>query len=223
MTDSVLGYHFDASFEYENGFYLTAGLPRFSKFLSHYELYKKIAGVPGHIVECGVFKGASFLRWTAFRDIIENPFSRKIIGFDSFDTFPETSFEPDKQRRQLFIEEAGDRSLSVAEMRRVLDNKGHKNVELVAGNIVETSVEYAREHPELKIALLHIDTDVYEPARAALEAFYPCIVRHGLVVLDDYGTFPGETRAVDDYFADSAVEIRKLSVSHHIPAFIIKP
>ncbi len=223
MNDSVFGYRFDASFEYENGFYLTAGLPRFSKFLSHYELYKKIVDLPGHVVECGVFKGASLLRWTAFRDILENPFSRRIVGFDSFGQFPETEFAPDRRLRQRFIEEAGSQSLSVEQMRLVLEKKSHQNVDLVPGDIVETSAEYVRAHPELKIALLHIDTDIYEPARAALEAFYPCIVRQGLLVLDDYGTFPGETRAVDEYFAGIDVAIQKLSISHHIPAFIVKP
>ena len=223
MADSVLGYRFDSSFDYENGFYLTAGLQRFSKFLSHYELYKKIVELPGHIVECGVFKGASFMRWIAFRDILENPFSRKIIGFDTFAQVPETDFEPDRECRQRFIAEAGDRSISEEEMRLVLENKGHRNVDLVPGNIVETSVEYVRTHPEFKIALLHIDTDIYEPARAVLEAFYPCLVRQGLLVLDDYGIFPGETKAVDDYFAGRDVAVRKLTVSHDRPAFIVKP
>jgi hypothetical protein len=222
LTDSVSGYRFDACFDYENGFYLTAGLQRFSKFLSHYELYRKIEGLPGHILECGVFKGASLMRWAAFRDIIENPFARKIIGFDSFGPFPETAFEPDQLPRRRFIAEAGSRSLSADELRLALERKGHRNIELVPGDIVATSHEYVRSHPELKIALLHVDTDIYEPAKAAVSAFYPRIVRGGLLVVDDYGTFPGETRAVDEYFSDTPIEIKKLSVSHHIPAYVVK-
>ncbi|MFX4281435.1 hypothetical protein ACOL3J_04040 [Aliarcobacter butzleri] len=40
-------------------------------------------------------------------------------------------------------------------------------------------------------------------------------------MFDDYGTFPGETKAVDDFFSDKGLVIQKLSMSH-IPSFIIK-
>ena len=46
-------------------------------------------GLPGHIVERGVYKGASFLRFATFREILENPHARKAVGFDTFGRFPE--------------------------------------------------------------------------------------------------------------------------------------
>jgi hypothetical protein len=45
--------------------------------------------LPGNIIECGVFKGASLIRFATFRYILEAPFSRKIIEFDTFGKFPE--------------------------------------------------------------------------------------------------------------------------------------
>ena len=33
---------------------------RISKFVYHYEIYKKIIDIPGDILEFGAFKGASF-------------------------------------------------------------------------------------------------------------------------------------------------------------------
>jgi hypothetical protein len=219
---NLFGYDTEKRFDYENGFYLTSDITRLAKIISHYELYKMIKDLPGHIVECGVFKGASFIRWATFRDILENTYSRRIIGFDIFGEFPETAFEPDKPIRQKFIDEAGNLSISEEEFKDVLVYKNFRNYELIKGDINQTIPKYVRENPQLKISLLHIDTDIYEPAKTALEHLYDKIVKGGIVVFDDYGTFPGETKAVDDFFAGTSFKIRKFTFSHHIPSYIIK-
>ncbi len=36
-----------------------------------------------------------------------------------------------------------------------------------------------------------------------------------------FGTFPGETKAVDDFLANKGLTVQKLSISH-IPSFVIK-
>lgn len=84
----IFKYDTENCWDYENGFYLTAENKRFSKFIAHYELYKMIKDIPGEIVEFGVFKGASLIRWATFRELLETSFSRKIIGFDVFGKFP---------------------------------------------------------------------------------------------------------------------------------------
>lgn len=45
------------AFFYENGFYLTSSVNRIGNIITHYEIYKKSLGIPGDIVECGVFRG----------------------------------------------------------------------------------------------------------------------------------------------------------------------
>lgn len=211
----------EKKWEYENGYYLTATEERFGKFLAHYELYKKIINLPGHIVECGVFKGSSFLRFAHFRDILESRKSRKIIGFDIFGAFPKTEFEDDKKYLQNFIDEAGENSIELQELEKALKYKEILNYELIKGDINKSVPTYCKDNPALKIALLHIDTDVYEPAVTILNTMYEKVVRGGLIVLDDYGTFPGETKAVDDFVKNKNISIRKLPLSHS-PSFIIK-
>ena len=49
-------------YDYETNFHLTMNEERLSKFLA-YEAYKIASGVPGEIVECGVFKGTSVVRF----------------------------------------------------------------------------------------------------------------------------------------------------------------
>lgn len=214
-------FSFDKKFHYENGFYLTSTIDRLGKMLAHYELYKLIIDLPGHIVECGVFKGNSLIRLATFRNLYESHFSRKIIGFDIFGEFPKTEFKDDKKFRDEFIQEAGKNSISENELEKIFQQKGIENFELIKGDINITVPKYVKENPQLKIALLHIDTDVYEPAVTILEHMYDRIARGGIIMFDDYGTFPGETKAVDEFFQNKNIIIKKLPISH-IPSYIIK-
>lgn len=98
--------NFDDAFTYENNFYLTCDDSRIGKMLTHYELFKMIKNLPGDIVECGVFAGVSLVRFVSFRNLLENLNSRKIIGFDTFDKFPPTTFDQDKIHREKFLNDA---------------------------------------------------------------------------------------------------------------------
>ncbi|MCX2808148.1 dTDP-6-deoxy-L-hexose 3-O-methyltransferase [Campylobacter sp. MIT 21-1685] len=168
----------EKAFEYENGFFITADERRFAKILAHYKLYEQIIHLPGALVECGVFKGNSFFELAHFRSILENEHSRKLIGFDMFGAFPQTSFEDDKEKRQAFIDEAGE-AIAKAELEKAMEYKNIRNYELIQGDITETAPQYCKNNPWLKIALLHIDTDVYEPAVSILENMYERVVGGG--------------------------------------------
>jgi len=213
---------FEKAFEYENNFYLSCDITRISKILSHYEIYKMIKEIAGEVVECGVFKGASYLRFVMFREIFGNPFSKKIIGFDTFSKFPETSFQDDEKARKQFINSAGSDSISKEQLLKILNHKGlNKHIDLIEGDITETVPAYVKANPELKISLLNLDTDIYEPAVTILEHLYPKITKGGILMLDDYGTHPGETKAVDEYFQNKNIEIKKFSFAM-TPSYIVK-
>jgi hypothetical protein len=214
---------FERAFDYENDFYLSCDNSRLAKILGHYEFYKIVKDLPGAIIDCGVFKGTSLVRFAGFRELFGNTASHKIIGFDTFDCFPETEFEQDKKFRERFILHAGSNSITVNQLEKVLNNKGvNKNIELVKGDITQTVPLFVKNNPDLKISLLNLDTDIYEPAVIILEHLYPKISTGGVLLLDDYGEFPGETKAVDDYFANKNVVIKK-SPFAETPCFIIKP
>jgi len=213
---------FNNAMEYENNFYLSCSTSRISKIIAHYELFKMVGELPGAIVECGVFKGCSLARFAMFRQLFGSYFSKKIIGFDTFGKFPKTSFQEDLKLRKHFIELAGEESISKEQMMQVLENKGIvKGIELLEGDITKTVPQYLEEHPELKISLLNLDTDIYEPAVVILEYLFPRIVLGGILVLDDYGVFPGETKAVDDYFKDKEITIHKFPFAM-TPCYIVK-
>jgi hypothetical protein len=214
--------NFNKAFEYENNFYLSCDSTRIAKLLAHYELYKMTLDIPGAVVECGVFKGTSLTRFTHFRNIFSHSFSKKIIGFDIFGKFPETQFEEDKTYRDKFISNAGDESISIKQLKEVLKRQNNiDNIELIQGDICATVPQYVKTHPELKISLLNLDTDIYEPAVTILEHLFPRINQGGILMIDDYGVFPGETKAVDDYFYNTSVQIKKFPFCM-TPSYVIK-
>ena len=128
----------------------------------------------------------------------------------------------DKQFRKKFINNAGNTSISKDQLFKILKNKGvERNVELVQGDITKTIPKYLKKHPELRISILNLDTDIYEPAVTILENLFPRISKGGILMLDDYGTFPGETIAVEEYFKDKKIHVKKLPFSM-TPAYVVK-
>lgn len=213
---------FSRSFEYENNFYLSCHPTRISKILAHYELYKMTMNIPGCIVECGVFKGNSLIRFASFRDLFGNSLTKKVLGFDTFEQFPKTEFVDDQVRRNQFIQDTGGESISKQQLLHVLEHKKIlENVELIEGDICQTLPDYVKQHPELKISLLNLDTDIYEPAVVILRELFPKISRGGVLILDDYGIFPGETKAVDDYFENTSYIIQKFPFCV-TPCYVVK-
>lgn len=214
---------FSRSFEYENNYYWASDVNRMAKVMAHYELYKQTLDIPGAIVECGVFKGASLIRLATFRQLLSNPTAKKIIGFDAFGRFPETDFSGDKVWREKFITDSGEEGIDVDQLKTVLEHKGvAQNVELIQGDVCQTIPEYLEKHPELRISLLNIDVDVYEPTRAALEHLYDRVVTGGVIMLDDYANvFPGANAAVEEFLAGKNVTVKRFPFAV-TPCYIVK-
>jgi hypothetical protein len=208
--------------DYENGFYLTCETSRIGKILNHLEIYNQIIDLPGDILEFGVYKGTSLVRLLSFRNLLENENSRKVFGFDIFGKFPDSlELESDKKFVENF-ENAGGFGISRIELDAHLSNKGFRNYELIEGDIIKTIPEFIEKNASRKIALLHIDVDVYEPTKVILESLWDRVVKGGIIMLDDYGTVEGETKAVDEFFADKDVIISKPRFNY-IPSYIVKP
>jgi len=62
----------------------------------------------------------------------------------------------------------------------------------------EETVPHAQVGP---IGLLRLDADWYESTMICLKALLPKVMPGGLIIIDDYGTWDGCTRAVHDYLA----------------------
>ena len=207
-------------YEAENSFYLLSHPGRVAKLLAHYELYKMVSHLPGAIIEAGVYKGASLMRFATFRETLETSHSRPIVGFDAFGSFPKEAVEGASD--QAFIdrfEGAGGPGISKEQLAQLIAAKGFDNVQLIEGDIFHTLPRYLEDHPETRIALLHLDLDVYEPTAFVLDQLVPCMVPGGLIVIDDYDDVEGATRAVDAVCRQSEMPLAKLP-HYRVPAFI---
>lgn len=223
MDISIRGLDSNKSWDYENAFYWFSHPSRLAKLLAHYELYKKIIDLPGDVFELGVFKSTSLIRFSTFRQVLENTHSRKIVGFDSFGKFPTENVEThdDIKFIENFVDNAGD-GLKKEEIELIFKAKSFYNVELVQGNVFDTLPAYLDKFPATRLCLLHLDMDVKEPTEYALNLLYDRVVPGGLIIFDDYSTVAGETDAVDVFLAKKGLEIKKLNYNY-IPSYIIKP
>ena len=218
-----------AMYDAETHFHLMMNEERLAKFVVHWEAMKIASQVPGAIVECGVFKGTSFVRFALMRQLLGGNFSAKLIAFDVFsDEFPDTRYEQDKAQREHWIETAGGSSISVQQLTDTLAGKNITNFEMIAGDVVQTAPQYAAKNQGLKISLLNVDIDFVEPTLTVLEQFYDRVSRGGVILLDNYAgegtsgqSYHGDTYAVDKFFHDKKVKINTFPFAAR-PAYIIK-
>lgn len=213
----------DRVWDWENGYYWFTHPSRINKFLAHYELYQMILNLPGDVFEMGVFKAGSMIRWATFRQLLENSYSRRIVGFDTFGKFPTSgiALDVDQEYVKEFIARAGD-ALSRDQVSEIFARKGFENIELLEGEVSDTLPLFMMNNPACRISLLHLDLNAKEPTKFVLEALYDRVVPGGLIVIDDYTSVVGATEAIDDLVADKGLKIEKLSF-HSVPAFIRKP
>ncbi len=208
---------FKKSFDYENSYMLTAPVERISKFVSRIEFYNKIKRLPGEIIECGVFKGSSLSQFVKLRSLYGHSSSKKIIAFDTFSCFPKNCGKNDKKYLMQFIKEAGGNSISREELLKIYKTLGvSENIELIKGDILKTLPKFIKTNKHIKISLLHIDVDTFEPTKLCLGLLYPLVVKGGIIILDDYGAFPGANKAIDSFFKSKKKKIKKLAYSNEI-------
>ena len=94
-------------------------------------------------------------------------------------------------------------------------------MELIKGDICETIPKYLERDPSLRISILNLDVDIYEPSVVILEQLWPRIVKGGVLIIDDYGKFTGETKAVDEFFRGKNVTIEKFPFCQ-FPSYVVK-
>ena len=133
--------------ECENFFYLKSHPSRINKFIAHYELYKKITKLSGCIIECGVFKGASLIRWAHFRNFLEKNQSRNIYGFDTFGAFPIKGIKSNKDQKFIkkYKAERGGVGIDEKTLKKFIRDKKITNVHLFKGNVLHTVNQFIKK------------------------------------------------------------------------------
>ncbi|MFJ3484418.1 TylF/MycF/NovP-related O-methyltransferase [Pseudomonas sp. NPDC090202] len=199
----------DAPFVFANRIAVTAALSRI-------ELFKMVQDIPGAIIECGVYKGNSLMLYMQLSMILE-PYAinRSIIGFDTFSGFRSIDAEEDpadinetmfSDTDESIIQEMIDANDLVRPVNRI------PRCEIIKGDIMETVPAFPKTRPDLVVAMLILDTDLYASTKVALETFLPYMPKGAIVVLDEvaYRNFPGETSALREVLDLNKVELKRL-------------
>jgi hypothetical protein len=205
------------------------------RFLAHHELFLKTLDVPGDIVELGVFRGLGLFTWANFLEIYcIGDRTKTVFGFDNWRGFTEILPQDGQNGDQTHKETNGfspeqyfeelKRAIGIFDEDRFIPWK--PRIRLVEGNIEETAPAFVQNHPGVRFSLIHFDCDLYRPTKIALEAFWSRLSRGGMMIFDEYSIhdWPGETQAVDEFFADKPnVMIKTLQWTNAPAGYVVKP
>ena len=179
--------------------------------------------MPGDIIEFGVFKGSSIMRLLYLRELFENTYSRKIIGFDIFGKFPNDVSSVDDKKFIEKFESDGGFGISIEDLKEFIKNSDLKNIELVKADITKSLPNWLELNKEKRFSLIHIDVDVYEPTKVILDLIWDKLVPGGVLLSDDFGTVYGETFGVEEFFKSKNIQYKiHKERFYKIPSFIIK-
>lgn len=164
------------------------------------------AGIPGSIVECGVWKGGSMVA-AALTLLEEGDASRDIYLYDTFEGMTAPTDE-DKAGNvlasvRLAQTPKGTGTWCYAPLEDVRRNMlathyPQERVHLIKGPVEET---IPSQSPPSPIAVLRLDTDWYESTRHELMHLFSLVSDGGIVMIDDYGHWQGSRKATDEFLS----------------------
>ena len=165
-------------------------------------------GIPGDFVECGVWRGGSAMMIAQTLAQLGET-SRRLHLFDTFAgmTRPEDVDRRGKDGSETLsrweeFQRDDHNEWAYAPLDEVKTNMA--TTRLPAASIVYVEGEVETTLPDQApdaIALLRLDTDWYRSTAHELEHLYPRLSPGGILIIDDYGSFEGAKKAVDEYFA----------------------
>lgn len=187
------------------GMYLRSGA--LAKLLYLDEIYRKVVGIPGHVIEFGVWWGQSIAMFENLRAVHE-PYNhqRRIVGFDTFTGYPEVG---EKDIRSDIIDEGVYKVNAGYEkyLEELVDFHEKENVmghikkhEIVKGDVRETLPDWFARNPHAFVSLAVFDMALYEPTKVALEAIKPRLIKGSVIAFDEmnHKDYPGETEAAKE-------------------------
>lgn len=172
-------------------------------------------GIPGAVVECGVWRGGAMMAAAlTFKQL--GVTDRSFYLYDTFTGMPKPTekdkslcgkTDPDEQFR---LTSTGPDSsdwccAGLEDVKRNLASVdyGQERFVTVKGKVEETIPGTIPE----EIAVLRLDTDWYESTKHEMEHLFPRLVPKGVLIIDDYFCWSGSQQAVDEYLAAAKIPI----------------
>ena len=168
-------------------------------------------GVPGALVECGVWKGGCSM-WMLHCQK-QHSMTRKMYLYDTFEGMTSPSSQKDAQEAKTIFDriEKGEYKRDYDKwhletkwayapidlVKRNIESVGYDPalIEYVKGDVLET----LKTTVPASIAVLRLDTDWYESTKKELEILVPKVSKGGYIIVDDYYAWLGSKVATDEF------------------------
>lgn len=175
------------------------------KYIHNLALVTRFSHIDGVVVECGVWKGGMC---AGIAEIL-GP-DRDYYLFDSFEGLPPAQKNDGPaaikwQKNKLSPKYYNNCSVGEEYALNAMKMSGVDRVNVTKGWFHDTLPDFDRS---TRIAILRLDADWYESTTLILEHLYPLVVKGGLIIIDDYYTWEGCSRAVHDYFSRNNLTAR---------------
>ena len=182
----------------------------------------RISSIPGNIVEIGVARGRNSIIFGRLMQLHGETAIRNYYGFDTFEGYAARDLADDKHlRTESFT------GISYHEVRQRLAEAGlSRTCHLIKGDIRETAPKFAeKEGPNfqpghLKVALLYIDCNAYDPALFSMRFFYQFMADGGIICIDEKMQ-GSETRALDAFCAERGQAATRDPGPFGLPAYMV--
>lgn len=174
-------------------------IPR-DTYIKNLILCESFLNKTGAVVECGVWRGGMIAG-------IARLFSddRQYYLFDSFEGLPQAqdidgkaikTWQANKTSPAYYDNCKAEESFAQEAMKR----SGAKNFHIKRGWFDKTMPDFP---PEQQIAILRIDADLYDSTLLCLKNLYKYVAKGGCIIIDDYYTWEGCSKAVHDFLSQS--------------------
>jgi O-methyltransferase len=167
-------------------------------YLSNLELCWRFRDVKGCVVECGTWRGGMI---AGMVDILGK--NRPYHLFDSFEGLPQVkeidgpdakAWQDNREGEYYF-----DNCLAhEAEATKAMTVSKATNYTIHRGWFNATLTDFQASDG---IAILRLDADWYESTIECLKHLFPQVTKGGLILIDDYCTWEGCSKAVHDYLS----------------------
>lgn len=173
-------------------------------YLHHSVNYLVKNKIKGDIVECGVWKGGSIMT-IAFTLLQKKSVKKNIYLFDTFTGMTAPSKKDylygNKKKNATNLLKENEYLKCIANISEVKKNVfstnyPKKKIKFIVGDVKKT----LKTNIPKNISLLRLDTDWYESTKIELNKLYPKLSKGGILIIDDYNTWNGCKKAVDEYF-----------------------
>lgn len=186
-------------------------------YLDNLELVQNVLPLAGDVVECGVWRGGMI---AGIAEILGK--NRTYYLFDSFEGLPEAkeidgasaiAWQKNTGGEMYFDNCSAEMSFAEKAMK-----KAGVTFRCIKGWFDQTVPVFNKTN---KIALLRLDGDWYDSTMVCLKHLYPKVLKGGIIIIDDYYTWDGCSRAVHDYLSEIKSVSRISSTARGI-CYIVK-